>query len=247
VLTILGGGIAGSWAYRSANARGIPVRLVADDVAGSASSVALAVLHSKDDTAERAVAAYRRHGIPVVAGAVVSSYRRPDARIEDGWWAVNPRDALITPRESDTDPVASETEWFLDCRASPTWGSTTFGATWVHENPAALSISRLHVHQDRPYHDLAAMPWPDGARLGSTVATTLASAVKQADRLMATAYDLGWVAQLTGWRLLAGRRVKAYEPVGTAGGLARFGGFHRDGYTTAALFADAAVDLALSS
>jgi hypothetical protein len=243
VLTILGGGIAGSWAYRSATRRGVPARIVADPSMGSGSVAALAILHSKDESAERAVAHYRFHGIPVVAGAVVSSYRRRDPREEEGWWAVNPLDALVTPQ---ADPEsASDAEHFLDCRASPAWGSVTWGTTWVHPDPGALAVSRLHVHQDRPYHDLAAMPWPDGARLGSTVATTLESATKQADRLMVTALELGWVKHVTGWQLVAGRRVKAIDPVGTAGGLVRFGGFHRDGYTTAALFADLAVDMAL--
>jgi hypothetical protein len=244
-LLILGRGIAGACAYRAAVELGVDA--VVTGGYPVASAAALAVLHDSEvpGRALDAVAIYRRWGLTVIGGARYSSYRKPECRHRAGYWAIDPIQALGVPFHVERDPPCAR--HVLDCRAVADGGSLTYGATWLHLNPEALSEAGLRIHQLRPYCDLNALAWPTGARIGSSAAKSPMSAHRQAVELLEFAIAHRWVTTPYGWTLLEGCRVRQAKPIERIGdGVVRFGGFHRTGYTMAPTMAHEAVLAALA-
>lgn len=245
-LTILGAGIAGSCAARACRELGVPYRLIDHSIEPNASAVALATLRAPkgSDLAPRAISHYHRHGIRTVHGGWVSGYRRrnPTPTLDADWHAVDPASAAESPTHEE--PGNGPT---LDCTASGD-GTVTFGCTWFHYDPDALTDRRLRIHHTRPYTHITAVSWPGGARLGSSTGNTLEAARTRARDMLHQAVEMGWTTR-EGWVLAAGKRLRAtgdgYLTATPQG--ARLGGFHRDGYLLAPALALDAVRLALKA
>lgn len=236
-LTILGAGIAGSCAYRACLDLGIRGTVVTDN-ASSASQIALATLHSPNAT--EAARLYDAWGVPVKHGAWITGYRRrsPKPTWNPAWIAVDPVEALDVPTTTINPGGVT-----LECTAQPTWGLITWGGTWIHPDSDALyDANTLRIHHYGPYRHITAISWPHGARLGSSVGRTEEAATLNAQQQLQVAHDIGLLdANDPAWTLRLGRRIQAKQILEPG----RFGGFHRDGYTLAALHAHQAVKDAL--
>jgi hypothetical protein len=239
-LLILGRGIAGVCAWLEAVDIGLTVELVGGHPAASAA--ALAVVNDG-----RAADWYAGHGFRPRRVAMYSTYRTAAMpRLRHDIFAVDPLAVLAVGERHAIDAATSEPLAVLDCRAVAEGGSVTYGATWFHPDPAVLATPDLRVHLLRPYTEVHAVAWPGGARIGSTSAKTPERARQSAGRLMDYALERNWTDTATGWTLLEGARVRQPQLLGPLGGSAvRFGGFHRSGYTAAALYARQAVKQAM--
>lgn len=238
-LTILGAGIAGACAYRAAIDLGHEPTIYTNPHRPAAASIALATLHSPGW--ERAADQYQAWGVPVKRGAWTTGYRRanPEPTWETKWVAVDPAAALHVPATlSEPDGIVH-----IDCTAQQSWGTVTWGATWIHPDPTALLTGpHLRVHHYAPYKDITAVAWDSGVRLGSTVANTPDAAATAAAPMFDLAHDLGWIdTRDPGWELHINYRVRNPHHVRRTRHGVLFGGFHRDGYTLAALHAHDAV------
>jgi len=246
-LTVVGAGVGGSALKREAEARGHAVRLLSHGE--PVSEVALAVVResyvdrypSGKEAARYALAQYAAAGVEVVNGADVTTFMKPGAEPvhRDDWNAVNPRSGYLLAPDEDRwvpegwdDPDAFLTIWASGA-ALP--GKTSFGGTWVNEDPEALDV-RFAIHQYAPYRTADAVRYADHCRLGSSMGTTAEGAVEGAHKIMAIAAALGWVRGGTtvavpeGWKLLVGIRVERERIAIAEDGRVTFGGFHRDGW-----------------
>lgn len=250
---ILGRGIAGCCAYQAACELGLNAEIVGDHP--EASSAALAVLSGP--FAAMAAHWYRERGYPVKLGALYSTYRKPQARMAPSQYCVDPAPILELGRRAAGSQLALELDGniggndftadvaipTLDCRARDDGGRVSYGATWYHRDPAALASPELRIHVLRPYHEVHAVAWSSGARIGSSTGASPAAARKDAQAMMEYAIRARWVDRADGWSLLEGRRVRQAWPVKRLGnGCVRFGGFHRSGYTIAPMLARVAIE-----
>lgn len=196
---------------------------------------------------------YQDWGIPIVSGAQVTSYRTPDAgpHFDKDWHLIDPAAPLLRPDvhggvvDVPTGPavqLADGRQYEADAviltpghgPLSPP-GKVTHGVTWVHPDPGVLLYPEgLQVHHWAPYKSIVAGPVGGTARLGSSSASNAVAAYAQARHLLATAWDIGMVNSVKGWRAQSGVRLQTREHVHHVGNRVYwFGGFHRTGYALA--------------
>lgn len=245
-LTVIGGGVGGSALVREAWKRGHEAKLISSG--SPASDVALAVVRETyaarydggREACRYALKAYEAAGAEVLHGALVSTYNIKQANLRDDWHAVLPSSYLLQPDDSTymspdwKDPRADYTIWATG--AAGIEGTFTFGATWVHDDPQALNVE-FAIHQYAPYRTADAVRYSSGCRIGSSSAATLEKAVEGAHRIAAVARERGWVTTERGWKLLTGVRVQRAALATVSDGRVTFGGFHRDGWALAPMFA----------
>lgn len=253
-LTVVGAGVAGSALAREARRRGHTVKLIGG--APSASLAALSVVRAKyvadaPDASEAvayALERYREAGCQVIEGASVSSNQKPDPKLEPDWFAVEPAPFLVKPdvtEEKGARYVDPNSDATINCSgAAGLEGKVTFGVTWINVDPKALKLPGLNVHRYAPYRSADAVAFRSGCRLGSSSASTIEGARKEAAKIMAVATERGWIARTDGWYGMVGRRVKRdslFGP-GPAPRLWDLGGFHRSGWSLAPLRAAQLLD-----
>ena len=222
---IKGAGIAGACLYRAACDLGVEA-IVHTDNRPNSSQIALATLHTEGWQA--AADQYEAWGVPTERGAWASGYRRanPNPTWDTHWVAVDPVASLNIPTTTDPAPPGA-----IDCTANPGWGNVTWGATWINTDPTAM-LPGLRIHHYAPYKTITGITWATDARFGSTIARTMEAAQEQATDHYDLATNLGWInPHDPGWTLHLATRVQSPPTHG------RYGGFHRDGYTLAALHA----------
>jgi hypothetical protein len=258
---VIGAGIAGSAMGRALRDRGADVTIVAAGCGQARAAIALTrstwLPREQRSLLLPALAAYRAAGAPMACGAWVTSFDRQGLH-QDDWWALDPL-ALLVPADvvgaavgagqgqvivGGQELVGDRVVW---ATADPSWGKVTYGVTWRHPDPAALAFSGLRVDRMAPYRTMAGVAWGHGARIGSSNAAGLDTARRQAQRMLARAESLGWLARGDGWEPIEGRRVlapMALERI--SGGAYRWGGFHRSGYVLAPALAGMAADEVLA-
>ena len=200
------------------------------------------------------MACYARWGIPVGWGAQVTSWQRPGepARQDTDWGRIDPAAPLLTPDVTgDVKAVAAgrvtltgppvHADTVVCCAGvgslSPA-GRWTWGITWTHRDPAALTDPGLRAHHLAPYKTMFAGVFygRDGARarLGSSTAPDLNRARRRAEDMLTEAVRLGVTRTAVGWRPFAGARHHSpHPPVTYQGGVWFMAGLARTGYALA--------------
>lgn len=253
-IVVVGAGIAGSSVARAARRAGIRVTVVAEGREHSRAAAALlrAAYHVKRPGEpalyERSVALYGEWGVPLDArGGWVTNYRTPDRepRYDPDWLLLDPAAPLVTPdRSGHARPTARgvrvgtldvDADTVVWCTGAATGSSLTYGVTWVHPDPAALTApDRLRIHHIAPYKTIAAGTAGGVARLGSSSARDAELADEQGRRMLAAAAQVGIIHSLTGWVPIRGQRCTASVPVAAPGGIHQsLNDLHRTGYALA--------------
>jgi hypothetical protein len=246
-LIIIGSGIAGSCLAREARDQGIETTVVADSIGNS--QVALAVLRPSYLPATQRAAMfesleiYRKWGVDVIDGAIVTTYRDDSVREQNDWWAVDPLSPLIKPDLIGTATALSDTSIRINdetLTGKIVWcdgkgiGRYTYGSTYVHDDPNAVTTD-LSVHNVAPYKTVVATRVGSVARIGSSSASTMTKGVAQGEKLLDLAIRLGWLTTLDGWIRIDGERLQRSEFLDRSApkGAWRWSGFHRSGYSLA--------------
>jgi hypothetical protein len=249
-LIVVGAGIAGSALTRILRERGVPVTLISQGEPHSlaATAVLRRAWHSgaERDLFDESLAAYRHWGIPVPAGAQVTSYRRDGAIADPDWAFIHPAAPLLQPditaevtaisagrarlaggKVIDGDTVIRATG---ATGALAIAGKVTWGGTWITPG----SGEGITVHQYAPYKMIAAAGLGGSWRAGSSSANTSAKAIERARAQLQMALERRMVPDSARWELTVGARVRTAERYGRdpAGGW-WIGGFHRTGYALA--------------
>jgi hypothetical protein len=256
MIIVVGAGIVGSSLSRHLDDRGISHLLISEP--NPASEAAFALLrrgyHHGDQLAlfDRSLELYRKWNMNVTEGGYVTNYRKPgrEARYEEDWHALDPREPLIVPHVSayaEAHPQgvkvgdgnnaelikADRVLWATGARHPDAIG-VTYGVTWTHPSRSALVTSRLRLHHFAPYKTIACGWIGDLVRLGSSSASSAPAAMEQARKMLLAAHEVGMVTTLSGWTAEVGMRCKDvdqdrenssfHQPVL---------GFHRTGYAIA--------------
>lgn len=260
-LVIVGAGLAGKWLTIAAQRAGHSVTLVHDGNP-SAETAALAMLRPSW------LPKVERHLLKpsielwdtvseVHSGATITRWDNDTVKHQDDWFAIKPTLPPIEP-----DRMVYDTAMPLpDSEGKAVWGlrhdvvegdqvvwcdgagegRRTFGCTWVHDDPAVLDTS-FRVHHVAPYKVLAGVRFEDQARLGSSSAGKLESALKHADTLIEKAVGTGMIASKDGWQRVDGVRLKRDEYLTRDGSGWRWSGFHRNGYGLVPALADRVIE-----
>jgi hypothetical protein len=253
MIIVVGNGIAGSCLSRHLTDRGLRHLVVS---AGAPDSMAAAALlrrgyHHGDELAlfDRSLELFKTWGVDVQSGGWVTNYRKPGKRPheEADWHILDPRAPLVSAdvqafavRHDQGVLVGDPTDAELIKADRVFWATgavdatgITHGVTWTHPDPAVLtSPGRLRLHHYAPYKTIVAARVGGVARLGSSSAKVANTALTQAERMLATAAEVGMIRSLQGWRAVTGLRCKGTNetPSGIHFGIV---GFHRTGYAIA--------------
>jgi hypothetical protein len=268
-LIVIGAGIAGSCLARLAREAGIDVTVVAQE--GKPDSLAAtAILRRGYHAGKReeleawdyAVECYERWGVHMQRGGAVSSYRRvgAEAREDADWLLLDPAVPLVkADAEDEVVSVHGGRVWFGPGRGitgdavvvaggarsnlSSEDGKITWGLTWVHQEDALKEPEKLKVYQYAPYRTIVGGAAGGMARVGSSSSVTEAGAVEQGEKMLRTAWDLGWLRTRNGWEMRVGARLKTERRWWrTEDGHWEVGGFHRTGYALAPRTAQEIID-----
>lgn len=260
-ILVVGAGICGSSLIRAAKSAGFGVALI-DDARPMDSLAAAAVLrrawHKGDERAlfDRTLQLYAQWGVPLLSGAIVTSYRRTPPKHDADWHMVAPADPLwqasitghataidehtvaIDARptargpESDHEVVANHVLWATG-RYQGEVGGVTYGVTWVHDDPLAALVNPqiMRVHHIAPYKSVMAGTVGRRARFGSSSATSSEKAWDQARSMLDLGEAEGIIKDKANWEPKIGVRVKSAKA-------ATLGGMHRTGYALAPALAE---------
>jgi len=258
-IAIVGAGVAGSTLAHMARAAGHHVTLIAND-SSPHSIAATAVLRrayhaGKSDELvafDYALDYYASRGIKLVQGALYSTFRGGVAeRTDTDWYLIDPAEPLLLAdvRDGalavtservwlergicvDTDAVVLATGATSSLAAS---GKLTWGVTWEHPSPAALTQPHtLRAYQYAPYKTIFGGVVNGRARLGSSSAVTLGTAMSQAAKMREVVHARGWLTTMDGWGAIPGARLATPEHWWRQpDGVWRLTGFHRTGYALA--------------
>lgn len=258
-LVIVGAGVAGSVLARLARERGHDAWIVAPHEEPN-SLAATAILrrayhNNKPDEQQAfdyAVEQYAMWGIPLIKGALYTSHRTGDRERKDNDWLLIDPKAPLLPEDVQAHVVSvhGKRAWVGPGRciegdavvtavgatghlAPP--GKLTWGVTWEASGAhAVVQPDILRAHQYAPYKTLICGVIGGTSRLGSSSAIKYETAVAQSKKMLALAYEMGWVRSLGDWYPRMGARLQTprqwwREPDGSW----RLGGFHRTGYALA--------------
>lgn len=257
---VVGSGIGGSSLVRALRARGIETTLISVGVGGSSAGLAISRPSYLPAEHRWALAPSLRtlaeDGATVFNGALVTSYQRPgeDPRVQKDWAAIEPDEALLAADVPGWADAISATEVSVagtrfEARDALVWcdgegsGDRTYGVTWLHPDPDALTERGLRVHHLAPYKTLSSVSFESGARFGSSSASEPGEALEKARKMFALATELGWLANVKGWGYTGGCRVNRPAHLERReDGALRWGGFHRSGYSLAPALAPRLVD-----
>jgi hypothetical protein len=245
-LVVVGGGLAGTWLSLTALAKGHEVVVISQG--DNTALVALSLLRKAWLPTEQrayldaAVKRWQEVGCQVHNGAEVTRWNNDTVKHQSDWYAVDPTlpavdveriNALAYAVDSET-VLAEDTEVTGD---AVVWcdgkgaGKRTFGATWINNDVNALYTSLpLKVHQLAPYKVLAGVKFQSEARLGSSSASSLPVALRQANEMYDKAVKLGWVSADDDWELRAGTRLQRDKRLTRDSSGWHWSGFHRSGY-----------------
>jgi hypothetical protein len=267
-LIVVGAGIAASSVARLGVERGLDVTVVAGE--GKPDSLAAtAVLRrgyhvGKAEELEAwdyAVQMYGAWGVAMRRGAGVASYRRPlGGEVEDTDWILLDPAAPLVKADVQREVLSAfgKRVWFghgdgiegdavvvaAGARGSlaPS-GTVTWGVTWVHAAEGLRHPEAVKVYQYAPYRTIVGGVAGGKARVGSSSSVSEEGAVRQAEKMLGVAWDLGWLTTRDGWEMRLGARVKS-DGVWrrTENGAWEIGGFHRTGYALAPMAARDVLD-----
>lgn len=217
------------------------------------------------DDWDRSMQLYDQWGIPMVHGALVTSYRTPGAapRPDKDWRLLDPADPLF-PYDVNTNITHVRADAVFPADRKPIFGDVvvvatgsygakdaklpgrrTWGVTWINVDPAALADpAALRIHHYAPYKTIAAGVIDGVARLGSSSANTEREAMAKGREMRRLAYAVGITRQAaTAWQAVVGERLQVTPLLDeTTSGVWRIGGFHRTGYALAPAVAERLVD-----
>jgi hypothetical protein len=249
MIIVVGAGIAGSCLARHLHDRGLDCRVVS---AGRPNSTAAAALlrrgyHHGDQLAlfDRSLELLKRWSVDVHSGGWVTNYRKPHqhAREEADWHVLNPLGPLVEPDIIGTayrhaaGVLVDGSRWSADLVLWATGADRgtgiTHGVTWTHKDPSVLTApKRLRLHHVAPYKTIVAALVGGQVRLGSSSASSEATAHAQAEKMLTAAYEVGMIRSLHGWLPEHGLRCRGTQEISE--GIHRaVGGFHRTGYAMA--------------
>jgi glycine/D-amino acid oxidase-like deaminating enzyme len=261
---VVGAGIAGCSVVRACWAKGYAVTHITDGQAAG-SLAATAILrrgyHVKDrrdvQLWDRSIELYRQWKVQMREGALVTSYRNPNLKLDKDWRMLDPAEPLIEVAALAIKGIAVSADGrkvtlrngkeftgdkvVMAIGSSTGKGKITHGVTWV-AHKSALNEYTLRVHHMAPYKTLTAGVVGGSARLGSSSATTAEAAREQAHKMLRLAEELG-IAVKNGWTPVYGQRIQT-EPRAFQhpDGHYVLTGYHRTGYALAPAEAEEMVD-----
>jgi hypothetical protein len=267
-LIVVGAGIAGSCVTRMARERGWDVTMIAGE--GKPDSLAATAVLRRGYHAGRAdeieawdyaVRMYAEWGVQMHRGAGVSSYRRPlGGEMADSDWLLLDPAAPLVKRDvmREVLSVHGARVWFgrgdgvagdavvaaAGARgALAPSGALTWGVTWLHAPEALRAPEAVKVYQYAPYRTIVGGVAGGRARVGSSSSVSEEGAVRQAEKMLGVAWDLGWLTTRDGWEMRTGMRVKTDGHWRrNENGVWEIGGFHRTGYALAPMAAREVLD-----
>lgn len=251
-VVVIGSGIAGSSVARCARTAGHRVTVVSAGRENSraAAAVLRGAYHRRRqlEVAQfaRSLALYGQWGVDVQPGAWVTNYRTPGKppHHDTDWYLLDPAAPLVEPDIAGRamphncgvlvhDVCEIDADAVIWCPGAKLGDVVTYGVTWVHDDPRALTQpDLLRIHHIAPYKTLAAGVVGGHARLGSSSAGTEDLALLQAHRMLHVARDVGIIRDTAGWQAVAGKRTKT-DLAGQTGIHHGLGGLHRTGYALA--------------
>jgi hypothetical protein len=258
-IAIVGAGAAGSMLAHHAQAAGHHVTVIASTDTPH-STAATAVLRrayhlgKPDELAafDYALDYYHTWGIKLVQGALYSTYRSgASERADADWYLIDPADPLVMPDVlEDVLDVTGTCVWLgrgqyieadvvvLATGATGSLAATgkrTWGVTCQHSDPDALKLPHtLRAYQFAPYKTILAGVVNGNARLGSSSAGNLNTAMTQIHKMLKIAYERDWLTTMDGWEAIPGARLSTPNHWWRqSDGVWRLTGFHRTGYALA--------------
>lgn len=251
-LIIVGAGVCGSMLARAATAAGHEFVLVNDDKpidSLSAAAVLRRAWHKDHERTafDRSMALYAEWGIPLLHGAVVTSYRRSSPKQDSDWRMIAPSLPLLEPNvrgHATAIPggvkVGSRTLLGKVLWATGRYGDgatgLTHGFTWIHDDPRAGLVDPgiMRVHHVAPYKSVMAGAVGGKGRFGSSSASSKEKAWEQALYFRKLGVTEGIIRNADDWYPVYGMRVKT-TPSATLGGM------HRTGYALAPALAESVI------